>query len=139
MSKEKLKQGEKLVVIANRSGHGQPNGTKLTFKQYNGNGCNGTPGILVNENSSWYDQTDIKLMVQTIEQLNDEITEVKEKIAEHELEVTNIQSKIDYLNETGSKLFDENEYRAYTTLKTLEGDGLSTLQKAIKIASIFNN
>lgn len=131
---KKFKKGDKLVVIGCKSGHGILNGTKLTFKD----SCGGN-GIMVEEDSSWFDSTDVKLFIQTIEQLNDEMAEVKEKIAEHELELTTIQSKIDYLTETGGKIFDENEYRAYTTLKALEDGNLSTIERARKIASIFNN
>lgn len=48
------------------------------------------------------------------------------------------QSKLEYLKETKSKVYDENEFKAYTTLTLVEDETLSKIEKARLIASLIN-
>lgn len=50
------------------------------------------------------------------------------------------EDKLAFMEEAGSELFDENEYKAYVTLKVLETDTqLSRLERAKKIAALFKS
>jgi hypothetical protein len=135
-----LSIGTKLVVVGCTSGHGSPIGTKLTLKNwYYGSGC-GTPatGVQVNECNSWFSLCDVRLDSYTKKDLEEELKNVEEKLTEAKTNVENVKLKIEFIKETGSSNFNENEYRAYNTLKTLEYSKLSTLEKAKHIASLFN-
>jgi len=75
-----------------------------------------------------------------------EISETKEEITKELLELeknfvdsrTELQNKLQYLEESGSEVFDENEYKVHTTLKTLENKKLSIKEKTKLIASLIN-
>ena len=82
-------------------------------------------------NYGWvYDYEIDSLM--TLEKLNDEKDLLKSKI-------DLIQTKIDWLSETGNSEFDEEQYKIYTTLKLLEKKDLSTLEKSKLIAELIKN
>ena len=68
----------------------------------------------------------------TLEELNHEKDSLKSKI-------DLIQTKIDWLSETGNSEFDEEQYKVYTTLKLLEKKDLSTLEKSKLIAELIKN
>jgi len=48
-----------------------------------------------------------------------------------------IQSKINWLKETGSKKFSEQEFKVYQTLKLLENGKLSMVEKSKLIAELI--
>ena len=50
-----------------------------------------------------------------------------------------IQTKIDWLIETGNFEFDEEQYKVYTTIKLLEKKDLSILEKSKLIAELIKN
>jgi len=52
-------------------------------------------------------------------------------------ELEEVQRKIDFLNETGSETFDSDEYKVYSTLKLLDNDKLSTIEKSKVIAGLI--
>jgi hypothetical protein len=68
----------------------------------------------------------------TLEELDAEKNSLKTKI-------DLIQTKIDWLSETGNSEFDEEQYKVYTTLKLLEKKDLSTLEKSKLIAELIKN
>lgn len=75
-----------------------------------------------------------------------EVSETKEEIHKELLELeknfvnsrTELQNKLQYLEESGSEEFDENEFKVHTTLKTLENKKLSIKEKTKLIASLIN-
>ncbi len=68
----------------------------------------------------------------TLEELDAEKNSLKTKI-------DLVQTKIDWLSETGNSEFDEEQYKVYTTLKLLEKKDLSTLEKSKLIAELIKN
>jgi hypothetical protein len=46
--------------------------------------------------------------------------------------------RIAYMDEVGEDNFDENEFKAYQTLRLLERAEMTHLQRAKAIASLFN-
>ena len=65
-----------------------------------------------------------------IEVLVQELSETKTKL-------DTIQSKINFMNETGSDDFSEDEFKVYQTLKLLENGELSLLEKSKLIAELI--
>lgn len=53
-------------------------------------------------------------------------------------DINSIQSRLDYIEETGSEDFDENEYKAYKVLRMIESKELSTFEQAKEIAKLIN-
>jgi hypothetical protein len=68
----------------------------------------------------------------TLEELDVEKSSLKSKI-------DLIQTKIDWLSETGNFEFDEEQYKVYTTIKLLEKKDLSILEKSKLIAELIKN
>jgi len=66
----------------------------------------------------------------TIEELEAEKEIAKASIAA-------LQSKIDWLTETGNAEFDEDEFKVYATLKLLEKTDLSITEKSKLIAGLI--
>jgi hypothetical protein len=82
-------------------------------------------------NSGWVYDYEIDNPI-TLEELDAEKNSLKSKI-------DLIQTKIDWLSETGNSEFDEEQYKVYTTLKLLEKKDLSTLEKSKLIAELIKN
>lgn len=82
-------------------------------------------------NAGWIYNYEIDNPV-TLEELNAEKDSLKSKI-------DSIQTKIDWLTETGNSEFDEEQYKVYTTLKLLEKKDLSTMEKSKLIAELIKN
>ena len=75
----------------------------------------------------------------TIEKLQDQIIAAQEKIAKTNKFIAETQAKIAFIEETGSEVFDENEYKAYQTLTLIENGSMSKLEKAKAIAALITN
>ena len=134
-----LTKGTKLVVIDNKSCHNIPLNTKVKYS-YSASASEGK--IYVSRDGKilgqYFYNSDLRLDIYTIEDMNDELKSAEEAVLNAEKVVENIKFKIEYMTEVGSDNFDENEYKAYSTLKTLENTNLTTLDKAKQIASLFN-
>lgn len=137
-----LQQGAKLVIISNTSGHNIAIGTKVKFKNYYpyGNNSNSLSHIQIMEYPNVYlCLSDIEIDECTIEDIQSELEDAEYILTKATQNCQNIKLKIEYLKETSTTKFDENEFKAYCTLKTLENENLSTMEKAKQIASLFNN
>jgi hypothetical protein len=66
-----------------------------------------------------------------------EIEEVNKKKSELDKEVSELQSKIDWMETVGVSEFDENEYKVWKTLTLLEDDSVSKLEKMKEIANLI--
>jgi hypothetical protein len=62
---------------------------------------------------------------------------LEKRMEELKAEMEEVESKIRFLNETGSELFDSDEYKVYSTLKLLDNDKLSTIEKSKVIAQLI--
>ena len=65
------------------------------------------------------------------------IKELEQELSEAQTKLNNIQFKIDWLTETGSDEFSEDEFKVYQTLKLLEDEKLSRLEKSKLIAELI--
>lgn len=75
----------------------------------------------------------------TIEKLQDQINAAQEKITKTNKFIAETQAKIIFIEETGSEVFDENEYKAYQTLTLIENGSMSKMDKARAIAALITN
>jgi hypothetical protein len=65
------------------------------------------------------------------------IKELEQELSEAQTKLDTIQSKIDWINETGTSEFSEEEFKVYQTLKLLENTKLSMLEKSKLIAELI--
>ena len=65
------------------------------------------------------------------------IKELELELSEAQTKLDTIQSKINWINETGSDEYSEDEFKVYQTLKLLENDKLSMLEKSKLIAELI--
>lgn len=65
--------------------------------------------------------------------------ELEQELEELDKAKQEIQSKIDWIDETGSEEYDEVEVKVWTTLKTLENKKLTPLEKSKAIANLIKN
>ena len=65
------------------------------------------------------------------------IKELEQELSEAQTKLNNIQFKIDWMTETGSDEFSEDEFKVYQTLKLLEDEKLSRLEKSKLIAELI--
>jgi len=63
--------------------------------------------------------------------------ELEQELSEAQTELDNIQFKIDWIKETGSEEFNEDEFKVYQTLKLLENGKLSMIEKSKLIAELI--
>ena len=65
------------------------------------------------------------------------IEDLKKELSEAQTKLDTIQSKLDWLKETGSNEFSEQEFKVYQTLKLLENGKLSMVEKSKLIAELI--
>ena len=65
------------------------------------------------------------------------IEDLEQELSEAQTKLDNIQFKIDWMKETGSDDFNEDEFKVYQTLKLLENGKLSMLEKSKLIAELI--
>ena len=73
----------------------------------------------------------------TIKDFWEQINALNNQILEIEKEKKLINDKINFLEETGSKEYNENEFRAYAIIKTIERENLSNFEKAQLISKLI--
>lgn len=135
MTARNLPKGTKVKIISNSSGHGHPLGSIVSLRN---NVTSRTTQLYADTpTGGWFAWNDIETVPITIEEFEDQKEAARKLIRETEVEIESINKKIEYLKENNLKLFDEDEFKAFSTLKTLEDTNLNTLDKAKKIASLF--
>ena len=73
-----------------------------------------------------------------IEQFEKLIEKSKEKIEKTQEFIDEVQNKINYLKETQTEIFNENEFKAFQTLTIIENSNMSKMDKAKAIASLIS-
>lgn len=126
-----LRPGDKMKVVANGAGHGSPMGTVLTYKGPSGN------NIAVNETTWVYFPADLEAAPATREALEERIRNAQARILTAQVDIETDRARLAYMDEVGGDSFNENEFKAYQTLRLLDQSGLSTLQRAKAIAGLF--
>jgi hypothetical protein len=74
----------------------------------------------------------------TIEVFNEQIDKALSKIEATNTFIAETKAKIDFMIETDSDTFNENEFKAYHTLTIIEQSGMSKMDKAKAIAALIS-
>jgi len=102
----------------------------------------GTTGKITTSNSSGIllDSCPHKSFIsQELEIASYTVKDIQEEISCLEKEITCQQSKLQYMTENGLEEFDENQYKVFQTLKTLDNKEITQVQKSKIIAELINN
>jgi hypothetical protein len=78
------------------------------------------------------------LIAQTEEELLAEIKALEKSKKDIDKEIELCKNKIEFIKETGSKEFNENEFKAFNVLKTIDNGKLTRIEKARLIASLVS-
>lgn len=133
--KEKIMKGKKVKLVASIS--------KKSNNSHIGNGevyivggpCSGQPeGWLVFDSygmgCGWAYECEMVVYNLGIKELEKELLDAKTNL-------DSIQSKIDWMKETGSEHFSEDEFKVYQTLKLLDDGKLTMIEKSRLIADLI--
>lgn len=146
---EKLKNyltGKTVEIISNNSGHNYRIGDKIKITKEQSrlltisnitNPTAGTIGRLTPSGNNAFFR-DLKIIDKfNKEYFLEEIKNLEESKKEIDSDIENYKFKINFLEETNLKEFDENEFKAYKTLSLIEDNSLSKVEKAKLIASLI--
>ena len=142
MSTRKFKNGETVVVTDKVSRYEQQtHGTKpgdvgiVVDYRYDGYyQVKLKSGRLITEKTSAFSKETPKT---SKESFLEQIEKAQEKIKATNAFIAETQSKLAFLEETGSDSFDENEFKAFHTLTIIEQSDMSKIEKARAIASLI--
>lgn len=129
----------KIEIITTAGAHNYgPVGSKLTLSNL-GMVLTTTSvsGGVVGGNNLNFDYFKVISSDETVEDLKNAIAEIKAEIKESKEQILGYEEKLNYLKETNSEKFNENEYKAFSVLGLLEQDSLSKLEKAKIIAKLI--
>ena len=71
------------------------------------------------------------------EKFLEQISKAEEKIKATQVFINETNEKLSFMEETGSELFEENEFKAYRTLTIIEQGSMSKIEKAKAIAALI--
>jgi hypothetical protein len=142
MSKRKFQNGD-VVILKNDFGL-FPAGTKGVIVDYQYDSeytvsCIASNGVKYNY---IFKSSNLDLHVEnkqtTIEAFNEQIDKALSKIEATNAFIMETKAKIDFMIETNSDTFNENEFKAYHTLTIIEQSGMSKMDKAKAIAALIS-
>jgi hypothetical protein len=81
-------------------------------------------------NAGWVYEHEITSFEETKEDITKQIEELQS-------EIDCLKSKLNWMNEVGVDIYDEDEFKVYETLKTLQNDSLDIKSKTKLIASLI--
>ncbi len=129
-----IKVTGQIKIVGNSNGHGLPLGT---YKVDVGSVATNSAGIYATclaENGGAYARytymlKDIEMHTETKESIQERITELKSTISVYE-------AKLSYMEEVGTSVYDETEFKVYHTLKLIDTKK-SKAEKAKLIAQLI--
>lgn len=71
-------------------------------------------------------------------QFLEQIKQAEDKIKQTKAFIEEVRAKIAFIDETGSEVYNENEFKAYQTLTIIEKGDLSKIDKARAIAALID-
>ena len=141
MSLRKFQIGDAVVVTDKVSKYAQGKGIKpgmagtVTNYQYQGYyTVKLENGQSVQEKSNAFEKGKPK---SSVEVFTEQISKALAKIEATQKFIAETKSKIAFMQETGSEMFDENEFKAYHTLTIIEQSDMSKIEKAKAIAALI--
>lgn len=117
--------GKKVKIISNSSGHAIPIGTEGIVERQQGN------QLFLKGNGSWFYLTDVKILDTSKDDIAKNIDKLKSEIAIAE-------NQLKFMDDNGLENYDEDQFKVYQTLTTLEDATLSKMDKAKMIADLIS-
>ena len=127
MQFDKFVIGDKVKIVGVTSGHGQAIGSIFTLSTQ----LNGYWRMVEVPNLN-FSPVDLVLVSLTKEK-------IAERVASLEKEVKCWQLKLEWMEETANETFNEDEFKVFGTLKTLDDSKLSRVDKARLIAGLIRS
>jgi hypothetical protein len=135
----KFKVGDMVIPVKNTNSHDYKIGevyrvvsedlTSHTFRAVSTDGCERIGNHIKH--------SDCKPAVTGIEFLKEKLADVDSKFEKLQYEKLELEAKINWMVETGADNFDENEYRVWQVLSTIDSADLSKLEKVKLIAALL--
>ncbi len=132
--KEKIMKGKKVKLVASKS--------KTSTNRHRGNGKVYTVGESSEQPQAWYVYDsfgencgwayECEMVV-----FNLGMKELEKELSDAKTNLDTVQLKIDWMKETGSENFSEDEFKVYQTLKLLDDGKLSMIEKSRLIAELI--
>lgn len=121
---------KKVKIVGNKAGHGFSMGVLTDIANCIQSGSNVCVYLVTG--------TAYTVQLADIEPVSAETkAEIQENIKKLEAEIAINKSKLKFIEETGSEVFDETEFKVFQTLQTLKGKK-SDIEKAKAIAKLIN-
>ncbi len=119
-------------------------GDRLRMKNdsYSGYGLHKGDGVEVTQRTGSYIYINaptggrISIPIQSLEKSEETLEEIQQSIKQAEAAIKIEKSKLDWMEKTGNKVYDETEFKVWTTLKTLNSKSTDE-QKAKVIADLI--
>jgi hypothetical protein len=90
-------------------------------------------------NGSWYYGYELKsLEPYTKEEILESIKEVESEIRTKNSEISNLKSKLKFMEENGLEEFDEDQFKVFRTLELIDSKELSKMEMAKEIAKLIS-
>jgi hypothetical protein len=100
---------------------------------------NGVEGKWNSKEGSWYYGYELKsLEPDTKEEILESIKEVESEIRTKNSEISNLKSKLKFMEDNGLEEFDEDQFKVFRTLELIDSKELSKIEMAKEIAKLIS-
>jgi len=112
-------------------GHGFPQGTMIEVMQ-----IQSAQQILIRNintgQQTWVNVGALERCTQTVEDIENDVKKYEAKVKE-------AKAKLDWMKKVNADIYDETEFKVFSTLEALDNKNLSSTEKTKIIASLINN
>lgn len=137
-------KGKKFKVISNASGSGVPVGEHITMTSCNiatntnfGGSTIGAKRISNNIHTGWCGLAELECPSSTLKDLEDDIESIDNTIIELKQSKKLKEENVQFMKKNGLKEFNEDEFKVFAVLETLEQPGLSKIKRAQLITKLI--
>lgn len=128
-----IKKGSKVIVTDDGSGSMTPVGTKLTIDKVIGNiAYYKFNGLNCSKNFNC-----LKVINSTVKELEKDLLDIDKEIIALNTEKESIRSKIQFMEDNELEIYDEDTFKAFSTLSLLDNNKLSKIEKAKLISKLI--
>lgn len=137
---KKFKVGDLIIPFKNSNSHNYSCGQVYRVIQLDTSGGESFKAIST-DGSDWIGNhlrySDCRLAFMGLDYLKEKADSVQSKIQKLESELAELEAKMKWMADTGADNFDEDQYRVWQALSTIEDAGMSKLEKVKVIAALL--